>query len=185
MSWIFFCLFVFFVYINDGTGNALSFLVQRLTDLSRNIQSLVPTLLMTDGSQPYVYLLVGTCPNYCACLSAPPKQSCRVSISLMPLCVSACLFPAGRQQRGPHSGGRLSGVRLSPPPQRHHQPQGHRFHWCVMPTDASTQKHLNSHLCNLQKHTNTICSRTITHSSKAIFPKYFLDREFFFFHYFA
>lgn len=38
------------------------------------------------------------------------------------------LSSAGRQQRGTHGGGGLGGVRLSPPSQRHHQPQGHRLH---------------------------------------------------------
>uniref|UniRef100_A0A3B5Q4C1 Adenylosuccinate synthetase n=1 Tax=Xiphophorus maculatus TaxID=8083 RepID=A0A3B5Q4C1_XIPMA len=40
---------------------------------------------------------------------------------------------SGRQQRRTHGGGGLCGVRLSPPTQRHHQPQSHRLHWLRLP----------------------------------------------------
>lgn len=50
------------------------------------------------------------------------------------------LVSAGRQQRGTHGGGGLGGVRLSPPSQRHHQPQGHRLHRCVAHTASGCDR---------------------------------------------
>lgn len=52
---------------------------------------------------------------------------------------SSCFCSAGRQQRRAHGGRGLSRVRLPPPTQRHHQPQGHCLHrWVERPSSSSS-----------------------------------------------
>lgn len=71
-----------------------------------------------------------------ACLYSPSRSACP---RVLCLTLVLCFCPAGRQQRRAHCGCGLGRVRLPPPTQRHHQPQGYCLHrWVEMPSLSST-----------------------------------------------
>lgn len=95
-------------------------------------------------------------------------QSIRPDVAEPQLITHHFFFSAGRQQRRTHSRGRLGGVQLSPPTQRHHQPQGYRFHRCVT---------LHRHTCHVLAH-NCAQAPVLRSSVLAVFYAELIENAF-------